>query len=125
MGRRTNAKMKAKNKAKRRQSRFTKIRTFNKADRVAHASKYIRNLSNITLKEAEITALGKGLKFVPISQLKSTEIVRAFMNTERIMRLKVMFNNEQQPAKRTAFKSKSSFSPLYSTSNNLEKHTYV
>ena len=114
--------MKAKNKAKRRQSCLTKIRTFNKADKVAHTSKYIRNLSNITLKEAEITALGKGLKFVSISQLKSTEIVRAFMNTERIMRLKVMFNNEQQPSKCTLFKSKSSFSPLYITSNNLETY---
>ena len=122
MGRRTNAKMKANKKRQRKTARFAKIRTHNHADRVDQASKYIRNLSNSVLKEAEITALGKGLNFVPFTQLKTTEIVRAFMKTERIMRLKVMFGNEQKPDKRTIFKNKSNFSPLYSSSNKLETY---
>lgn len=124
MGRRFRAKNKAEKVKLKAHNRVNKLKSEYKCNRIQKAAKYIRNLSDITLCDAEITALGKGLKFIPFSKVKINDIMRDFKITERNMRLRVLLANTKQKEV-TAFKKKSSFSPLTSGSNNLENYLFA
>ena len=79
MGRRTNRKLKSKNKIKKRNKRITARAHKSVSSRVSASVKYIRNLSDYKLNDSEITALGKGLNFVPSSIANITSIMKDFL----------------------------------------------
>ena len=123
MGRRTNRKLKKKNEIKKRNKRIA-ARKYKSVSRKVNASiKYIRNLSDYTLNEAEITALGKGLTFVPTSLANITSIMKDFSNTERLMRLRYM-SKDKNNATIPIFRRKSNLKPIYTESNKLEDYLY-
>ena len=88
------------------------------------AAKFIRNLSDITLNAAEITALGKGLNFVPSFPTEVTSIMKDFSNTERLMRLRYILKDSAL-ATCQVFRRKSTLIPLNTDSNKLEEYLYA
>ncbi len=124
MARRHNATRKAKKIKARNKSRIQKGKQMKLTASVTSVGKYIRNLSDAALNHAEITALGKGLKYVPIPHLKLSEIMNDFKITERRMRLKVQFSTSAQKDKHP-FKIGQAYTPLTSESNSLEDYLYA
>ena len=123
MGRRTNRRLKRKNKIKKRNKRITARTHKSVSSKVSASVKYIRNLSDYKLNDSEITALGKGLNFVPSSIANITSIMKDFSNTERLMRFRYMFKDKEN-ASIPIFRRKSNMRPIYTESNNLENYLY-
>lgn len=128
MARRFKTKSKTKKHVEKNEKRICKHKLHKRALKVNSAKQYIRNLSKVTLNQTDITALGKGLKFIPIPHIKLSEIFNDFRNTERCMRLKVLFSNTEDTHENTLqhpFRTKSNWRPLTSDSNNLENYLYA
>ena len=87
--------------------------------------KYVKNLSNRTLPDAQIDLISRGLKFIPVNKsINENKILRQlqrdFENFARQMRLKYLFhgkNREVHP-----FYVKSDWNPLVQVSVALESY---
>ncbi len=64
--------------------RIRQVKVHKLSNQANSAAKYIRNLSDATLNQAEISALGKGLKCVPIPRVKVSEIVNDFKKDRKV-----------------------------------------
>ena len=124
MGRRLNRKRKAAIKQKKQRSRIIIRKSSCLLSAINKAKTY---LSHINLTDIEILTLGKGLKFVPTPRMTLNKVMRDFEQTQRKMRLRVMFNeingcNENKPM--PTFKRKSTFTPITTNSNTLENYLF-
>ena len=85
--------------------------------------KYVVNLSSKTLSHATLSALSKGLGFVPTPPTpnlsKLSEDIAAFART---LRIKYHFRNSQHPHTRHPFKPKSSWNPPRARNKHLEDY---
>ena len=86
--------------------------------------KYIKNLSNRTLTDVQISLISRGLKFIPVNKSinrnKIQQLLRDFENFARRMHLKYMFhgkNREVHP-----FYVKSDWNPPVQPSVALESY---
>ena len=68
---------------------------------IAKGGKYIKNLSDRTLTDAQISLISQGLKFIPVNKSINRNKIRRqllqdFENFARRMRLKYMFHGKNR-----------------------------